>query len=69
MSAVRSCRVSIRSVDGLTHSVDVSGATLFEAAATAVAIFRQHAWAADALTANAILRVEVRLPSVVHGSR
>ena len=39
---------------------------MFEAAAAAMAIFRQQGWAATALTANAKLRVEVPLPTVVH---
>jgi hypothetical protein len=40
--------------------------TLFEAAAAAVAAFRQEPWAADALTPSAVLRVEVQPPPVVH---
>jgi hypothetical protein len=46
--------------------VDVQAATLFEAAAAAIAAFRQHGWAAEALTAAAVLRIEVRQPPVVH---
>jgi hypothetical protein len=56
----------MKDVDGITHTVDVQAATLFEAAAAAVASFRQQPWAAPALTPNAILRVEVALPAVVH---
>jgi hypothetical protein len=37
-----------------------------EAAARGVAAFREQGWAVDALTANAILRVEVHVPPVVH---
>ena len=66
MSSHRACRVTIRDVDGVAHHVDVQGSTLFEAAASAVAIFREQGWAARALTANAVLRVEVRMPPVVH---
>jgi hypothetical protein len=62
----RACRVTISDVDGVAHHVDVQGTTLFEAAAAAVALFREQGWAARALTANAVLRVEVRLPPVVH---
>jgi hypothetical protein len=46
--------------------VTVHGKSLFEAAALGVAAFRQEGWAADALTANAVLRVEVHLPTIVH---
>jgi hypothetical protein len=58
--------VSIRDLDGITHSVTVTGATLFEAAAAAIALFRQEQWAGAALTKNAVLRIEVQLPSIVH---
>ncbi len=63
---LRSCRVSVRDVDGVAHEVEVSAETLFEAAAAGLAAFRQEGWAAAALTANATLRVEVQLPTVVH---
>jgi hypothetical protein len=63
---MRKCRVSVRDVDGLTHAVEVHAATLFEAAASAIAIFRQEAWSADALTPHAVVRVEVQLPSILH---
>ena len=36
------------------------------AALPAVTAFRQQGWATDALTLNAILRVEMQLPPVVH---
>jgi hypothetical protein len=66
VAPVRSCLVSLKALDGTTHSITVSAATLFEAAAAAVAAFRQEQWAADSLTPNATLRVEVHLPPVVH---
>jgi hypothetical protein len=66
VATTRVCRVSIRDVDGVTHSIDVSAASLFEAAGAAVAAFRQHAWAAAALTPAATLRVEVQLPPIAH---
>jgi hypothetical protein len=62
----RKCLVSIRDLDGVTHSVTVSGATLFEAAAAAIALFKQEQWARAALTMNAVLRIEVQLPPVIH---
>jgi hypothetical protein len=53
-------------LDGVAHSVEVQAATLFEAAATALSIFRQHGWVDGALTPQAILRVEVQPPTTVH---
>lgn len=66
MVALRSCRVSVRDLNGVLHTVEVGAVTLFEAAAQAVAIFEREAWAAEALTVNAVLDVEVTLPPVVH---
>jgi hypothetical protein len=66
VSPLRSCAVSLRDVEGVVHTVQVQGETLFEVAARAMAAFREEGWAADALTPSAILRVEVYLPTVVH---
>lgn len=66
VSQSRSCIVSLRDVDGITHTVRVQASSLFEAAARAVSAFREQGWSADALTPNATLRVEVHVPPVVH---
>jgi hypothetical protein len=63
---LRACRISVRDAEGLTHSVEVQAETLFEAAAAAMAVFREQGWAAEALTPRATLRVEVLPPTVVH---
>ena len=63
---LRSCHVSVQDVEGITHSVEVQAESLFEAAAAAMALFKQHGWATSALTPRAALRIEVQLPSVVH---
>lgn len=62
----RQCKVSVTDLQGITHSTTVTGESLFEAAARAIATFRQEAWATEALTPNAILHVEVQLPAVIH---
>lgn len=62
---MRRCRVSIRGVDGITHTVEAEGSSLFEVAASAVALLRTEGWS-DALTPNAVLQVEVLLPPIVH---
>jgi hypothetical protein len=66
VALVRTCRVTLRDVDGVAHQVEVQGSSLFAAAAAAVAAFRQQGWATAALTPTAVLRVEVQSPSVVH---
>jgi hypothetical protein len=58
--------VTVRDIEGVSHHVEVQGATLFEAAAAAVAAFRAQGWGLEALTPNAVLRVEVQAPAVVH---
>ena len=64
---MRSCRVSVTGLDGVTHSVDVQASSLFEAASVALTAFRQHqGWATEALTPNARFRVEVQHPPTVH---
>jgi hypothetical protein len=63
---IRTCRVTLRDTEGTVHAVEIQASTLFEAAAAAVAAFREHGWAAEALTPAARLRVEVQLPSIVH---
>ena len=52
--------------DGVRHSIELTAGSLFEAASAALAGFRQHGWAAEALTPNAVLRVEVQIPPTVH---
>ncbi len=58
--------MTIKDIEGAAHQVEVQASSLYEAAATALTAFRQQGWAADALTPNAILRVEVQLPPVVN---
>lgn len=66
MGPVRSCSVSVTDRDGAVHTVQVHALSLFEAAAAALAAFREEAWCAGGIPPNARLRVEVHLPSVVH---
>ncbi|MEP6592774.1 MAG: hypothetical protein ABJC51_03735 [Acidobacteriota bacterium] len=58
--------MTVKELDGAAHTVTVQGATLYEAAAAALAAFRSEAWAANALTPNAVLNVEVQAPAVLH---
>ena len=43
--AVRACVVSCAGERGVRHSVEVTAGTLYEAAAQALAIFKQSEWA------------------------
>lgn len=66
MKGPRRCTISVRDPEGLTHTVQVQASSLYEAAARGVAAFREQGWAAGALTATAVLRVEVHAPAIVH---
>jgi hypothetical protein len=66
MNGPRRCTISVSDHEGVRHTVQVQAGSLLEAAARGVAAFREQGWAADALTATAVLRVEVHAPSVVH---
>ena len=63
---LRTCRVTVKDLDGVAHHVEVQASTLFEAGAAAIAAFRQQGWAADALTPTATLHIEVELPPIAH---
>src|ERR1700687_1254139 len=44
--SVRSCRVTIQDMDGVSHTVDVTAATLYEAVAQGLAAIRGNEWVA-----------------------
>ena len=43
---VKSCRVTIRDLEGVSHTVEVTAETLFEAVAHGLAAIRQNDWVA-----------------------
>jgi hypothetical protein len=63
---VRSCRVTIRDIDGQTHSVDVTAATLFEAVAHAIAALRRDDWVAGIPGGMNVVHVSVANVRVDH---
>jgi hypothetical protein len=64
--ALQQCKVSYSGTDGIEHSVEVSAATLFEAAARAVAEFRKAELIECPPGPGVQLRVEVRAPATTH---
>jgi phosphoserine aminotransferase len=42
--AVRSCRVTIQEMEGITHTVEVTAESLYEAVAQGLAALRGHDW-------------------------
>jgi hypothetical protein len=63
--AVRACVVSFAGERGVRHSVEVTAETLYEAAATALSIFRESEWA-DAVGPGTALQVTVKNPETTH---
>ena len=62
---VRACVVSFAGERGVRHSVEVTAGTLYEAAAQALAIFKQSDWV-DSVGPSTELRVTVRQPETTH---
>jgi hypothetical protein len=46
---VRSCRVTIQDMDGVSHTVEVTAATLYESVAQVLAAIRGNEWVAGSL--------------------
>ena len=63
--AGRACVVSFAGERGVRHSVEVTAETLYEAAAMALAAFRQSEFA-DAIGPNTELCVAVKNPETMH---
>jgi hypothetical protein len=64
-TTIRSCRVTVTTADDVIHMVEVQASRIFDAAASGVARFRDEGWI-DTLGPDAVIRVEVQLPPVVH---
>ena len=62
----RTCAVSFTDSEGITHSTEVSAASLYEAAVLALAEFRRSGIAAVTPGPGTRLRVEVKAPAVTH---
>jgi len=63
---VRSCRVSFTDPEGMTHSVRVTAASLFEAAALGLAEFRKCALMDAAPGPASQFSVAIESPATVH---
>jgi hypothetical protein len=64
--AVRSCRVTITDLDGISHTVEVTASTLYEAVALGLVAFRGHEWVAGVPEGLAPVRVCVTSIPVEH---
>src|ERR1700722_20330844 len=66
---VRSCRVTIQDMDGVSHTVEVTAATLFEAVAQGLAAIRGNEWAAGIAQGLNVVKVSVANVRVEHKVR
>ena len=64
--AVRSCKVTIRDMDGVDHSVQVTAGTLYEAVALGLASIRSEEWVEGIPEGLNTVRVSVRNVPVEH---
>ena len=63
---VRSCRVTIQDMDGVSHTVEVTAATLYEAVAQGVAAIRGNDWVAGIAQGVNVVKVSVADVRVEH---
>jgi hypothetical protein len=63
---VRSCRVTIQDMDGVSHTVEVTAATLYEAVAQGLAGIRANNWVAGIAQGFNVVKVSVADVRVEH---
>ena len=63
---VRSCRVTIQDMDGISHAVEVTAATLYEAVAQGLAAIRGNEWVAGIAQGLNVVKVSVADIRVEH---
>jgi hypothetical protein len=56
--SIRSCRVTIQDLEGITHTVDVTAESLYEAVAQGLAALRDREWNAG-LQQQGVVKVSV----------
>jgi hypothetical protein len=64
--ALRSCRVTIQDLDGVSHTVEVTAATLYEAVAQGLAAIRGNEWVAGIAQGLNVVKVSVANVRVEH---
>ena len=63
---IRSCRVTIQDMDGVSHTVEVMAATLYEAVARGLAALRGNEWVAGVAQGPSVVKVSVADVRVEH---
>jgi len=62
---LKACTVTVKDVDGLVHSVDVSAESLYEAACVGLQALKASGWA-EAIGPATRLEIEARAPVTRH---
>jgi hypothetical protein len=63
---VRSCRVTIRDLDGIDHTVQVTASTVYEAVALGLASVRDEEWVAGIADGLNVVRVSATHIPIEH---
>ena len=66
LMAVKSCRVTVTDLEGVSHTAQVTATTLYEAVALGLAAVRGHEWVAGIPRGVATVRVSVTSLPVEH---
>src|SRR5437016_13920729 len=64
--SVRSCRVTIQDMDGVSHTVEVTATTLYEAVAQGLTAIRGNEWVAGIAHALNVVKISVANVRVEH---
>ena len=64
--SVRSCKVTVKDMDGVSHTVDVTAATLYEAVALGMAAIRTDEWVTGIAQGMNSAKVRVTNVAVEH---
>jgi hypothetical protein len=64
--SLRSCRVTIQDMKGVSHTVEVTAATLYEAVAQGLAAIQGQEWVAEIANGLNVVRVSVVPVRVEH---
>jgi len=64
--AIRSCRVTIKDVDGVSHTVEIMAASLYEAVAQGLAAVRGSEWVTGIAQNSTVVKVCVGEIRVEH---
>lgn len=67
--AAKSCRVTLRDFEGISHTVEVTAESLFEAVAQGLAALRGHDWIEGLPRGSGTVRVSVSDVRVEHEVR